>query len=236
MMDSWALLGRDLKEAFADIWGFTCRHWLLYSIVMVLTLGVAFGWMFPRDLEWVLSGTLAEESLGLTVAEYVSDIGDGTLFLLVLIGLRIFAGYRKNRYLQKVVVMYFAVALTTSLIARVGKNLTGRPRPDEVIKHDLDATQLTGPNVKKYTHQSFPSGHTATSLGSALPVLATAHPVIGVPVAILGGACAWSRFYTQNHYISDIFVSSVISILVSVAGVSTFKRRQREEAWGGSNS
>jgi len=228
MNDSWGLLGRDLKEAFGDIWSFSRRHWLIYSLVVVATLTIAFVWMFPRDLNWVLAAAPRGDSFWKRFAYQASDIGDGTLFLIVVIALRIFAGFRKNRYLQKLVVMYFAVALTTSLVARVGKNMTSRPRPKAAIKEGISHTQFMGPSLSPSKYHSFPSGHTATSLSSAMPVVATAHPAIGIPVMVMGGACAWSRFYTRNHYISDIFVSSVLSLLVSVAGVSSFNRRRRE--------
>ena len=232
MKDSWGLLGRDLKEAFGGIWSFTRAHWVLYSLVMVVTLAIAFGWMFPNDLKWIEEGAPKEDSWMKAFAYQASDIGDGRLFLLLLIVLRLVAGFLGKRKLQKLVALYFAVCLTTSMIARVGKNLTSRPRPKAAISEGISHTQFMGPSWSPSKYHSFPSGHTATSMSSALPVVATAHPVIGVPVAVMGVSCAWSRFYTRNHYVSDIFVSSVVSVLVSWAGVASYKRREKAEAKG----
>jgi len=81
----------------------------------------------------------------------------------------------------------------------------GRTRP----RHDA-IVEFAPFNTRSEQH-SFPSGHSATSFGSAT-ALAICYPLASVPLLI--GACgvAWSRVYLGAHYPSDILMGSGLGI------------------------
>ena len=66
---------------------------------------------------------------------------------------------------------------------------------------------------------SFPSGHSASAAAFATGV-ALQNPVVGVPVAVVATAVAYSRVHTGVHYPSDVVVGAAIG-----AGTAVLVRR-----------
>ena len=81
----------------------------------------------------------------------------------------------------------------------------GRTRP----RHDA-AVQFAPFNTSTEQH-SFPSGHSATSFGSAT-ALAVCYPPAAVPLLLGASGVAWSRVYLGAHYPSDILMGSGIGL------------------------
>src|SRR4029079_11803238 len=63
---------------------------------------------------------------------------------------------------------------------------------------------------------SFPSGHSASAAAFATGVALQA-PAIGVPVAAVAAAVAYSRVHTGVHYPSDVVVGAAIGAGTAVA-------------------
>jgi membrane-associated phospholipid phosphatase len=61
---------------------------------------------------------------------------------------------------------------------------------------------------------SFPSGHTATAFGFA-GVILFARPWLGIGAIALAALIAWSSVMVGAHHLSDVVVSTCISLFVS---------------------
>ncbi len=88
------------------------------------------------------------------------------------------------------------------------KNIIARPRPCWI--NDGIAMLVAVP--KDY---SFPSGHTMSSISSAV-LLFREDRKIGIPACILAVLIAFSRLYLYVHFPSDVFAGTVIGILLAV--------------------
>jgi len=112
--------------------------------------------------------------------------------------------------------------------ANVPRFLVGRARPTARSEQEFH-----GPTLVKYKHQSFPSGHAATSVGNAVG-LAVALPPAAVPALLSGAGVAVASIYTRSHYPSDILFGSTIGILWGIiVGMAARRRASREDEAGG---
>lgn len=141
------------------------------------------------------------------VARRVSASGDfaSSLGVALLVGGAGFA--RKSARWKQAALASLLAACLAGATATTIRTLTGRPRPSAGR-----ADGFYGPVFSNHRMQSFPSAHSATSLGTATAV-AVAAPEIGVPLLALAFAVPWSRFYLHDHYITDVTVGSAIGIL-----------------------
>ena len=102
-----------------------------------------------------------------------------------------------------------SIAVTSTLVSGVLKRLFRRPRP---ALRDI-------PLARRLTRQplttSFPSGH-AASAGAFAVAVAGEVPRLGPPVAVLGGAVAFSRVYTGVHYPIDVLVGAGVGSAVAL--------------------
>ena len=96
-----------------------------------------------------------------------------------------------------------SIALTSSIVSGVLKNLFRRPRP---LLHDVPlARQLT----RQPRTTSFPSGHAASACAFAVGVSSEV-PVLGPPIGLLAATVACSRVYTGAHYPVDVLVGGAL--------------------------
>ena len=104
-----------------------------------------------------------------------------------------------------------ALALIGSLILNnmILKPIINRTRPYEVIEGLI----LIG---KKATDGSFPSGHTAASIASAVAMCRYLKKRWSVPLIILALMISFSRLYIGIHSPSDVLVGLLDGILLAV--------------------
>jgi membrane-associated phospholipid phosphatase len=98
------------------------------------------------------------------------------------------------------------------------RSLTGRTRPD------IDPKAVTpgwyGPYhngkilIGVPSHNSFPSGHTATAVGLAAAILYS-RPRWGIPCMFIALSIAASRLYLGKHHLSDVAVSLILGLTVA---------------------
>ena len=100
---------------------------------------------------------------------------------------------------------------------------TGRPRPGKRYRYDL-ADSWTGPTLDD-RYQSFPSGHTATSVGAAVAVcivVPAATPLMALNATVMAGA----SLYDGKHYLTDVLVGSAFGVVLGVPiGVAARRRK-----------
>lgn len=141
--------------------------------------------------------------------KYVTHLGDGAIFALVILIL-LFVKIRWAFY------ELFA-ALMTLIFVFITKQLIfkGAPRPTSFFDNSETLHLVEG--VKMHTMNSFPSGHTITAFAIfiilAMVVKKQYLKVLFTLTAILAG---FSRVYLSQHFLEDIFLGALIGVAIAL--------------------
>jgi undecaprenyl-diphosphatase len=138
------------------------------------------------------------------------------LFYILFLALFAWGWYRREPGLKLLAQGYFLAQLLGSvLIVRILKMTFWRARPDATPLPDF-ASEWVGFSWDA-AHHSFPSGHTADIVTSALfTALLFRNPwAVGVCL-VWAGALALSRLALAKHYPSDALVGAVIAVAASL--------------------
>jgi membrane-associated phospholipid phosphatase len=146
-------------------------------------------------------------------ASLISKQGDWPQLMLVG-GLSILLAWKLRRR-DWVQIMAAACLASTAagLLANSLRLTTGRARPRDEINQGAGFHGLWKDGrltIGQPGLNSYPSGHTATAFGFAVPIV-LAQPVVGVPVLAGAAAIAWSRMALGAHHFSDVVTSIVLS-------------------------
>jgi len=152
------------------------------------------------------------------VMNAVSKYGDWPQLMgLGLLGLGA-AVFCRNRRWTEIVAAALLASTLAGILANASRLTTGRTRPRESPQIEQSWNGPYDFQEKRWligrpSHNSFPSGHTATAVGFAAPFL-FASPVLGG--VMLGGALliAWSRMTLGAHHLSDVTVSTLLALFV----------------------
>jgi len=204
------------------------------KILVLALLGIGLGvWgLSPFDGPWLRT---VREGAGLEVsretlkevARFLSSWGDFMGYNVAVgcvIGL--LSLVRRSAYLHLVMIVSIAGACLVGGTATFLRVTAGRARPDSRSYEQ----GFHGPTIKSQKH-SFPSGHTATSFGAAIPV-AIAAPPLGVPLVVVAGGIAWSRLYNNKHHPTDVLASILIASLIGIPLGCAARRLRREAVTG----
>lgn len=111
-----------------------------------------------------------------------------------------------NESSRKVGIKVVLMVLVTGLIGEVFiKHVAKRKRPSKYIEEE---DML----IRKPITYSFPSGHTSSSVASAV-VISFSYRFLAVPVCILAFLVSFSRLYFKVHYPSDIIAGAILGVL-----------------------
>jgi len=193
----------------------------LLLLVVCILLGVGSFWAdgFFRQTVLDLQG---ENWRGSAVEKFYGKVrvyGDWP-YLMLYGGVGLLVAWRLRNVRWKRVLLAAMIASTAAgTLANVSRLTTGRTRPR------ADLTEVTpgfyGPYhdgkflVGNHLYNSFPSGHTATAFGFAVPVVCAA-PVVGAFVLVGAALVAWSSMMMGAHHFSDVAVSVLLSLWVGV--------------------
>jgi len=202
----WLLSWRDVKRFFKQ------HRWAVGISFVALLLVVCF-YTWPNDYALYKKIGAGKDPEVRKIAQEIGHIGNvaqynfGVVFAFWAVG-----KLRKNRYLQRLAIM---VALTTILAGatcNVFRFTLGRPRPWT----EENPSQFMGPQPQPRFH-GFPSGHTSTAFGTAVPTL-VATPLPGIPLAVFSASMGWARIYDKQHYPSDVLVGAYLGTVFGLAG------------------
>ena len=122
-------------------------------------------------------------------------------------------------------IVFVAICCSSAVSILFIKQFVGRVRPfnQEVISEYREWWQAAG--AIKETGKSFPSGHSASSMGFAVSLFITSKRKniawLGFVYALLMAA---SRCYAVVHYPSDVLVGMIIGLIVGYLIVKLFQR------------
>ena len=133
----------------------------------------------------------------------ITKIGSmGLIWLLIAVPM-LFSESLRSTGIKVILVVILAGFLGEGLI----KHLAKRKRPSKYIK---EKDML----IRKPVTYSFPSGHTSSSVASAI-VISRAFPVLSVPVIVLAFLVSFSRLYFKVHYPSDILAGAFLGLILA---------------------
>lgn len=77
---------------------------------------------------------------------------------------------------------------------------------------------------------SFPSGHTSTAFATAGSLMASAGPIVGIPMVILAGLTGYSRVQQRAHYAGDVLFGAVLGYTMGT-GFYAHHQKGKSLAW-----
>ncbi len=202
------------------------RRPLLSSFIVVALLCVLSVLFVDQPLARYYRESAAAETL--TVFRYITDLGDATpyviVLLLILAGCGIagaFSLYEATfaaigRITNACVLILLSLAVSGAII-HVIKFSMGRYRPQGLFESGLyDAAMFTA----GYLNSSFPSGHSQVvgALAGSLVLIASRYTPVYIVFAALVG---YSRVVTGDHYLSDV----IFGLFVGAASAVLLKQR-----------
>ena len=144
--------------------------------------------------------------------KYITHLGDGILFPILIILLSFF----KLRWS-----MYFLIASLLTLLAMyLTKQLIfhGVPRPVAFFENEESLHLVDG--VKIHYTNSFPSGHTTTAFTIfSLLILIVKNNFLKFLFSILAILAGFSRVYLSQHFLIDVLSGAVLGIAIALISV-----------------
>ncbi|WP_407375355.1 phosphatase PAP2 family protein [Methanobrevibacter sp.] len=133
-----------------------------------------------------------------------------SLLLICILAILIFRYLKKDEYLEIAKKCLYALIIA-GIIAGALKLIVHHPRPYVVLDNVRQLVIPSEPN-------SFPSGHTASTLSIVTVLVATLrkNKVIVCLLVLFGFLIGFSRVYAGVHYPMDVVVGAVVGILSGV--------------------
>lgn len=146
----------------------------------------------------------------------VSKYGDWPQLMLAGAALTALAVWRKRQDWTRILIAAMVASTLAGVIANASRLTTGKVRPRYEAEHGAG---FHGPwhngklTIGNSAFNAFPSGHTATAVGFAAPVV-FAQPLVGIPVLLGAVAIGWSRMQLGAHHLSDVVTSTILALFV----------------------
>ncbi|MEO6872963.1 MAG: phosphatase PAP2 family protein [Chthoniobacterales bacterium] len=184
-------------KRIAPLW-----KWLFLLVLAALAIAAAFH--FDGAVRaWVTAHPSRGAKDFMRNVSHFGDWPEHLLLGLLIIGIAWWRG--SKRWVRIGLTMLVALALA-GVVARGVKIATGRARPS--VKYEM--TGWHGPRLSS-RYNSFPSGHTAATIGF-FGVLLFVRPRLGLCLLPIPLLIAASRMYVAAHYLSDVVVAAILGL------------------------
>ncbi len=190
------------------------RWSILIAAIFTACLGV---WAWHND-ENILRLVHVENPVANQFARFCSYWGDYQTYsvpfaILLWINSALLRVPSRRRHWRRVAMACFIGASLTGLFNDAFRLTMGRPRPSAVDPAKGIVDTFYGPRFTWWgDYQSFPSGHAATSFGTATALLII-NPPIGTAATVFAASVCWARMDLRRHYPSDIAVGMMVGII-----------------------
>ena len=164
------------------------------------------GWDLIGVVDWPITHILGlrhDRRIPLAVANFVSRLGDGPLYIVIVAGLLVF---RPPGTLAIILCALVSVGLLHSVYPTL-KKLTARPRP-------MDIEPASPRPIRRWTRFPFPSGHVMTLTATLTPII-HAKPTMWLAGVAAWAAMAWARMAIGHHFASDIAAGTLLGLAVA---------------------
>ena len=150
----------------------------------------------------------------------ITVLGNAGIFWILLTA--VLLCFKKTR--RAAICSLFALLGSLLLNNLLLKPLVGRTRPYEVI----EGLKLIG---KRATDPSFPSGHTAASIASAVALCRFLKKRYSIPLVALALMIGFSRLYIGIHFPTDVLAGLIDGILLGILGCLIENQMHKKWAW-----
>jgi membrane-associated phospholipid phosphatase len=215
--------GRAILRGF---WFLVCARKGLWLVLMLATVVVGFTIMrFDGALLarlHFLQGD--EEETARKISRFLSTWGDYPQYNVTLaVMIWMYGALTKSSAWRRIAMICFLGSSLAGLFDDCFRMTMGRPRPDTNLPDGFYGIT----NAMHGTFQSFPSGHAATTFGTAAALLVADVP-LGLIATVYALAVVWARMELYRHYPSDIFVGASVGIYFGLmVGFGAKLRRPR---------
>ena len=142
--------------------------------------------------------------------EFGTRFGSPQVYFITNAGLYGFGLFTKNEKIRKTSVLIISSSFTTGLIQSIGKTAFGRARPGNGFKSSEFRFWSKEPQF-----HSFPSGHTVLSMTMSHAIAKQFDNTwTKVGIYSLGAVAPISRLFKGVHWLTDVAISTVLSIVV----------------------
>ncbi len=142
--------------------------------------------------------------------EVGTRFGSPQVYFIANAGLYGYGLFTKNEKIRKTSVLIISSSFTTGVIQSLSKTVFGRARPGNGLKSNEFQFWSHKPS-----HHSFPSGHTVLSVTMAHSIAKQFENTWSkVGVYALGSIAPISRLFVGAHWLTDVGVGAVLSIVV----------------------
>lgn len=132
-------------------------------------------------------------------ADQVSDnMGTGIPGALIALTTLGVGAFQKNDRVLQAGQSHAEALIATFAYTSLIKALVERDRPPDFTSHN------------SIFNASFPSGHTSTAFATAGSVMASAGPMVGIPVLALAALTGYSRIQGRAHYLGDVLFGATL--------------------------
>jgi membrane-associated phospholipid phosphatase len=226
-LELFAAGGELLVEAWRLV---RARPWLV--LIALAVLAGLWCAAHPWD-ETVNAAVLADADAHTVLAVRVRKFGafiDICVWTALTLSLGILL--RRPRWRRAAVACFLAACLA-GLTANLVRPTAGRARPNAEPVASEAPGGFTGFSLRRYDHQSFPSGHTSTSFGGAV-ALCVVFPPLGVIAVGEAASVGWACSYCRAHWLSDIAVGGGLGLSYGLLLGTAHWRIERRRAAAGS--
>ncbi len=167
--------------------------------------------IWPHDrafLNWLHAWNGYDHAAAHNLAWYLGTFGDYPTYNLPLaLLIWIYGAATKSSGWRRIAVVALIGASLAGLFDDFFRLTLGRPRPDAHMADGFYGITY----AMRGGFQSFPSGHAASTFGTAFALLLTEWR-LGMVTMILACGVVWARMELLRHYPSDVAVGSLIGI------------------------
>ena len=195
-------MGGRLKELVAE-------HKTFFYVYLFFLISAGIFLLYFSKEESFLLINRSYSALGDIFFEFITHIGDGLLFGLIILVL-LFYSYRKA-------LLGLVIFLASALVAQVLKltYFDDVMRPVGHFGKEVDIHFVEG--VTRHVKNSFPSGHSTSVFALALfLVLAFNMRKTGWLMAITAILVGYSRVYLAVHFPVDVYAGSFIGVVTAL--------------------
>lgn len=159
---------------------------------------------------------------------FITHLGDGGwLWIILAVGMLVFPRTRRCG---------IAVAIALLCSEFIGneflKHLIARPRP--FLLEEWQGIFIYPELIPAPSSYSFPSGHTASSVGAAMAIFLCRKDRYGIAAVILALLIGYSRIHVHVHYPTDVLAGIVCGVLYALIGwfIAVKLPKGKWENWG----
>ncbi len=152
---------------------------------------------------------------------FITHLGDDGIFWIAL-GICLLIPKKTRKW---GICLFAGLAVSTVINNLMLKEIIERPRPFWAPGTGDWKGEFTWPEgmdyvfpdlIKPSNSWSFPSGHSATSVGAGFAFMLSSKKRYGIPVFIISLLIAISRIYVRIHYPTDVIAGIIVGIISAV--------------------